>query len=305
MVNTVAHLQSTFATNCRLDLTAHPSARIGRLETEQTMDNPQVWQSESVHLAVPLGNIRYGQTRDIFVSLGGKGGNDRTIKATLVCSNGNGADQSLHREVPLSHASTISDDEMAFHQNRSLLCRFIMELFARDGRGFIIDSGTPAERVAWFGLVQGIAAKHYSDKCNQALKEQVEGLIRQAAYADSAEWNSWGRHYLLGAWAAHAKQLRTTFLDPGVQPYDAESPLFARCQARLARDFEDEVVPPRPSRPEDADAAYSSGSKTLSLGTSYNSRSWMRSANAYSTPANSRGAWHDGVEQLDEDDELD
>ncbi|KAK8112460.1 hypothetical protein PG984_012986 [Apiospora sp. TS-2023a] len=286
MVNAVAHLQSTFATNCHLHLAVRPSTI--SLSTEQAMDITQAQQPESPDLIAPLGNIQYGQTRDIYIHFSSKAGDKSMIGAALTYSDGNGADQTLPCEAPITHASTVSDDEMAFHQNRSRICRFILKLFVRDGQGFITDSNSPFNRVNWFTrLVDGLTVKHYNDKCNQALNEQVEGLVRQAAYADAAEWKRWGKHYLLGVWAAHAKQLHTTFLDPGVKTYCAESPLFIKCQNRLTEAFEEEVVPPQPSRAADADTVYSSGTSTLRM-ESYNSRSLMDSANAYSTPGISR-----------------
>ncbi|KAK7934580.1 hypothetical protein PG985_000075 [Apiospora marii] len=301
IVNAVAHLQSTFAADRRLHLTARPST--ASLSTEQRMEThpDQGWQEGSTHLTVRLGNIQYGQTRDIYVRFAGEVGSDSTIYAQLVYSNVDGAHQFLRRKVPVTQASTITNKEMAFHENRSWICRSILELFARDERGFPTDSHASFDRVAWFArLVEDLTVKDHNDKCNRALDEQVEGLIRQAAHADGSEWKRWGKHYLLGVWAAHAKQLQTTFLDPGVQAYDAESPLFTKCRDRLAKAFEEEVVPPTPSRPADADPAYSSGSATLSM-ESYNSRSLMRSHNAYSSPGVSRDRKRGEVLDLDLD----
>lgn len=239
-------------------------------------------------MTVPLGNIQYGQTRDIFVRFGGKVGSNNKIHAELYYLKANDTRYYTDHDIPVTQTSTIPEKEMAFHENRSRICRFILELFPRGELGFPIDSTASIDRVNPFlSLVNDLTVKHYDDRGNQALNEQVEGLIRQAAYADGYEWARWGKHYLLGLWGAHARQLRTTFLDPGVREYDVGSPLFAKCRNRLAKAFEEEVVPPTPSRPEEADPAYSSGSATLSMA-SYSIRSMTRSNNAYAVSSDSQ-----------------
>ncbi|KAK8062125.1 inter-alpha-trypsin inhibitor heavy chain H3 [Apiospora hydei] len=287
-VNAVAHLQSTFVTNCRLDLRIRSPIQL-QISTGQVLEMRQGHIFSDFTVSVALGSIQYGQSRHIYLRFNEKVGDSCVIKPELAYSGSGGRDHILGCDVPITQASTLSANDMAFHRNRSILCRFILSLFPLGRRGYIVESRDSANRVSLYGyMLEALsAAKDGDDRCNQALHEQVEGLIRQAVYADDDEWNGWGKHYLLSVWAAHAKQLRTTFLDPGVQMYDAESPLFAKCQTRLTKAFEEEVAPPKPSRLAEADPVYSSGSATLHMG-SYSGRSLMYSQNPFATPKSSR-----------------
>ncbi|KAK8030185.1 inter-alpha-trypsin inhibitor heavy chain H3 [Apiospora rasikravindrae] len=294
MVNAVAHLQSTFAIKCCLDIEVVQVEKL-ELSTGLAMGMTRGNHPNGRHWSVPLGNIQYGQSRDIYLRFNQKANKNCMINTQLTYSDGTGA-KSVEgpNDVPVTQAVTLSDDEIAYHRNRDLVCRLVIRLCLRGTEDYIggFDELGKRDRKSWYGLLtEKNTAGSHNDEQNRSLNQDVEGRIKQAVHSGDGEWNSWGKHYLLSLWAAHAKQLRTTFLDPGVQLYDAGSPLFLQCQARLMKAFEEEVVPPRPSRAAEADPEYVSGSKTLSM-QSYSGRTLQYSNNPYST-SKSRGIQQD------------
>ncbi|KAK8078732.1 hypothetical protein PG994_002539 [Apiospora phragmitis] len=285
MVNAVVHLQSTFATKCCLDLEVVQGVRL-EISTGQSLAMTRRKHGNGVTLSIPLGNIQYGQSRDICLSFHKPGASkDSVIHARLTYSNGAGVRSIVTTQVPTARVYTLLDNGMAYHRKRDLVCRLIVCLLPRDSEGYFSDLSKMDrdKRISLYEtFVKATTTKSLQDRYNQSLNEDIEGRIRLAVYADSREWNIWCRHYLPGFWAAHAKQLRTTSLDSGVQPYDAENPLFLKCQARLTSAFKYEVVPPQPSRAAEADPEYVSGSKTLSM-QSYSGETLRRSSNPWSS----------------------
>ncbi|KAK8859069.1 Inter-alpha-trypsin inhibitor heavy chain H3 [Apiospora arundinis] len=286
IVNATAHLQSTFATKCQLELKVSNHPENFAMSTDQVLGIRKKPRFGATIWTIPLGNIQYGQSRDIYLRFTGELRKPGLgIHARLTQSNVKGPRSVEEAKVHKASTSTLLDGEIAFHENRSLICRFILMLLPCDRHGTFIELNDRAKRIELFNflLKRPYSGDHHADG-NRLLGEQVESHIRTAVYANNVKWETWGQHYLLSLWFAHAKQLRTSFMDPGVQMYDANSPLFQQCQERLMRAFEAEVKPSTPSRLAEADPVYSSGSQTLNM-TSYSGRSMQGSSGGFqSTP---------------------
>ncbi|KAK7993249.1 hypothetical protein PG989_006630 [Apiospora arundinis] len=286
IVNAMAHLQSMFATKCQLELKLSNHPENFAMSTDQVLGIRKKPRFGATIWTIPLGNIQYGQSRDIYLRFTGELRKPGLgIHARLTQSNVKGPRSVEGAKVHKASTSTLFDGEIAFHEYRSLICRFILMLLPCDRHGTFIELNDRAKRIELFNfLLKRPYSGDYHADGNRLLGQQVESHIRTAVYANDVKWETWGRHYLLSLWFAHAKQLRTSFMDPGVQMYDADSPLFQQCQARLMRAFEVEVKPSTPSRLAEADPVYSSGSQSLNM-TSYSGRSMQGSSGGFqSTP---------------------
>ncbi|KAK8116506.1 uncharacterized protein PG998_004787 [Apiospora kogelbergensis] len=285
----VAHIRSTFATTCHLELRVPHSATGLTMSTDQVLVTNQEQQLfAGTSWSFPLGNLHYGQSRDIYLRFNGTSGSKIHIEARLTQPYTKGFKHVEAFSVWAAPPSTLSEDEMSFHRNRNQICELILMLFPQDSQGSFIETSNRAKRINWFEtFVQRLGVANHNDKGNNLLIEQIQGHIRDAVYAHDEKWKTWGRHYLMSVWFAHAKQLRTSFLDPGVEMYDDDSPLFLECQNRLFEAFRHQVPTPQPSQPDKADPSFSSGSRTLNM-TSYDGTSLKGSRKAFqSTPSSS------------------
>lgn len=206
-------------------------------------------------LDIPLGNLQYGQSRDMYLScpvppseLGGVDG--LPVHAQLRYSSMHGVTFVVEAQQDIRLPNSIPAAQFAYHQSRAMLCDYLSSLFprihgeyklpARDSR---LQKRAQEELEM---LVSRIPAKNYGDEYNASLLEDITGQVKLAV--ERADYlRTWGLHYFLSLWDAHAMQVQNTFKDPGVQVYDKDSPLFCECQKVLTRAF-NSLKPPEPSR---------------------------------------------------------
>jgi hypothetical protein len=284
-VHAVANLQSTFVNDAVLRVTTP-----GFIELEETTGESVDQQEPSQlgppqnydrQLAIPLGNIQYGQSRDIYLRYSNI---SHLIKTLNMMEEDDGPpvvtavleyshmDAKTHTVAATSHinktnASALSPAETAYHMSRSAIIELLSHVAPvrmRDGehvpvkasgkladaaRQLLIDKSPtllPAAResVRDDPRCQSLLEDLRGDSTDDGTPAGVSGQIL-LAFAPQY-FQKWGIHYLLSLGNAHAKQICNSFKDPGPLMYGADSPLFLRCRDRLDAAF-DTLPPPKPS----------------------------------------------------------
>lgn len=273
-VHAVANLQSTYANNATLQLT-YPD-----IVTIQQTTGICVGQEEPVQapggnfgLSIPLGNLQYGQSRDIYLHWKSSStDNDVEPSYLNVALQYNKMTEAQH----VSHASrdlmdlsftTLSDAEVAFHISRSRICAFLSELFPIDPLGehriapkLQSATGLAEKQEHLRDLTASLPAAHFPDDARcAALMQDLSGpepLGQVSLALSNAKYlNRWGQHYLPSLHGAHARQICNSFKDPGPLQYGTGSPLFTRCRDALSSAFDD-LPAPEPSNIVPAGAHY-------------------------------------------------
>ncbi|KAK5995256.1 hypothetical protein PT974_03655 [Cladobotryum mycophilum] len=266
-VHAVANLQSTFASNAKLTLKyAAP------VDIQQTMgdsvekESPKATDDMNMELTIPLGNIQYGQSRDVWLNINKipnlqtekSGLNSLIVDATLTFQEQQKPSPitvraSLYRSM--LDTSTMSDAEIAYHESRARLCNFLSSLFPIGSDGEHRAAAWPSkldEKTAELTqLINNLPARNFTDEQNKSLMEDLNGEQPKGqismALSTSEFFVKWGQHFLPSYLNAHTRQICNSFKDSGPLQYSVNSPLFAACRTRLD-DIFDNLPAPEPSR---------------------------------------------------------
>jgi Hint-domain/VWA / Hh protein intein-like len=251
IIHAVANLQSTFATSATLTISTCEG-----LEIAQTVGN--YVQSENknpdhprTNLIVPLGNLQYGQSRDIelmYNNLWSIGRFHPTINVELRCTALDKSIGILSTLRSIQNMEYLSSELTAYHYFRSRICTFlssIAPLSRNQERETILNITTKQEELN--NLISDLEATKPNDGLNQSLLHDLSGEI-SLALSTHEIYTKWGRHYLLSMHNAHFKQLCISFKDPGPLQYGKDSPLFIACRDRMEKAFAS-LPPPIPSIP--------------------------------------------------------
>ncbi|RYP54450.1 hypothetical protein DL768_000756 [Monosporascus sp. mg162] len=261
-IHAVAHLQSTYATRCTLELTTPKSIRL-RTTVGKTLHEEMVTIGKWNKLTINLGNLQYGQPRDLYLQYVSDEGQkinldspakEAPVNADLTYSLMQAPSYVELATQDLLIPSELPDADIAYHKSRSMICDFLASCFDLKADG---EYGNPKDadlkqfEAALQKLITEIPAQHFGDPRNQSLMQDLvgESPAGQVSLALSRKeyFDRWGRHYFLSLWNAHAKQLCNSFKDPGPLMYNNDSPLFTRCRDALDRTFDD-LPPPKPTR---------------------------------------------------------
>lgn len=272
-MHAVANMQSTYANNAYLRLSYPTSLTIEQTQGATVGLHKPVIIGQQQELTVAIGNIQYGQSRDVYLSYK-KCADAGSHAVLLVNLEYNHMTADVHRvkshcnlaNAPSSQAeaneatSSISDylslsltpAEAAFHISRSMLCSYLLSLSPCDAvdehqkTPFMVSMGSGAP---WADLIKKLPAaapEHASDPACAALMADVNGQVR-LALSTAEYYNRWGKHYLPSLQGAHAVQQCNSFKDPGPLTYATASPLFIACRNALDAAF-DTLPPPKPSK---------------------------------------------------------
>ncbi|OAA70624.1 von Willebrand factor, type A [Cordyceps fumosorosea ARSEF 2679] len=271
-VHAVANLQSTYATEATLNLRYGPDTQIREAmgtSVLTSLPEPFVEPSQSgTQLCLPLGNIQYGQSRDVFLHFHSPhvsqlcGMNpgplpivEATIAYKLVLGNAKGNYTSTTVTHNLMEKSSMPEETVAYHESRAQICSFLSGLFPIEKQGVHAASamGSDFEQITadLEALIEKLPSRKFSDPLNKSLMqdlagEEPEGQISIALSKDSFFWK-WGQHYLPSFLNAHTRQVCNSFKDPGPLQYGCNSSLFITCRDRLDEAF-DNLPAPEPSR---------------------------------------------------------
>lgn len=267
----VANLQSTYAMRAVLRLTYDSS-----LEIAETMGDhvnravPVQRKDGATDLTLPLGNLQYGQSRDVFLQVKNMPTSSDSSKASQATRIFAKIEYKVAHAVPspaepvlatfevtadLSQASQLSETEIAFHESRAEMCDFVLSLFQLRSDLEWTKRNVPItqKQEEFEALVQAIPARGFAerDADNKALMEDLcgeepHGQVR-TALSKNDFLERWGLHYLLSYVNAHTRQICNSFKDQGPLRYGVDSPLFQRCLGHLDEQF-NRLPPPKPSR---------------------------------------------------------
>ncbi|KAG5982030.1 hypothetical protein E4U55_002399 [Claviceps digitariae] len=276
-VHAVANLQATFATDACLSLEYAPLIELQEVgETTVVKQGPLEISAEdagNMTLKIHLGNLQFGQTRDLFLRCKTAGddtssaassaavaaaASSTTITITLSYRKSKlyGA-SALRRPVlvltqgNVLRATNISNAEVAYHESRAEICQFLSSIFPLGPDGEHRPDLTKREtyRRTLAELTAKLPAKDFDDAKNVSLMQDLHGPEPQGqismAINQTAYFRKWGIHYLPSYVNAHSRQICNSFKDPGPLQYGAGSPLFISCRDRLNDAF-DNLPPPEP-----------------------------------------------------------
>ncbi|KAG5664877.1 hypothetical protein KAF25_008611 [Fusarium avenaceum] len=281
-VHAVANLQSTFATRAVLKLTYTKPLELqettGPSVVQRAPEFADKSEDSAVELTLMLGNLQYGQSRDIFLHvnnvkqlefLSESDSARSVVQAHLTyvkpgdCLKSRKALEAMLAKdadfIPMASAqrsvleySDLPASEIAYHESRSLICNFISTMFPmkrdeeREVAKGMKEKGT--ELRTW---IETLPAKDFDDEKNKSLMQDIsveepKGQVCMAI--ESKEYfQKWGCHFLPSLLNAHTRQVCNSFKDPGPLQYSTDSPLFISCRDALDQIF-DNLPAPEPSR---------------------------------------------------------
>ncbi|KAH0492916.1 hypothetical protein TgHK011_007843 [Trichoderma gracile] len=264
-VHAVANLQSTFATNASLTLRYAAPVKVEQT-TGDAVDKqaPVEFGYRQRKLTISLGNIQYGQSRDLWLRLTGtaqeKHASDGALlEATLTFQE---AENLSATSVPARlggsdtpDAETPSIAETAYHESRALILSFISTLFplASDGeyKSLTLAKQQIKKREELSQLIKSLPSNDFTDNLNTSLLEDLCGEHPRGqislALSTPHFFTKWGRHYLPSYANALSRQICNSFKDAAPLQFGSESPLFIACRDRLDTAF-DSIPAPEPSR---------------------------------------------------------
>jgi hypothetical protein len=253
-VHAMANLFSTFASGAELELRTSDGVPLQCstvFNAERPNPNTTIFR---------LGNIQYGQSRDLLITNPNNDGLPAITSATLnykVCH----AVDNAQVVVPAARADTMSPAMLEYHALRSELCEFLASFFPYEANGEHSALGHLTNKwkqaysqldnlVARFQKSPFIDDPNVRSLYNDLIGEDASAQISQALQtkASSNFWLRWGRHYLPSLLHAHARQICNSFKDPGPLRYGVDSPLFIKCRDTMDATFEN-MPAPKPSRP--------------------------------------------------------
>ncbi|KAF3065052.1 u-box domain-containing protein [Daldinia childiae] len=261
-VHAVAHLQTTYATGCTLELTSPKGTRL-RTTAGKVIDRQEQEEADSNRLVIKLGNLQYGQSRDIYLeSVDSQGCRTRfsssmkeaNITGELRYSRMRVAEFCVLANSATTNAQVLSEPQIAYHQSRSMICEFLSSLFPLQSDGEYEtrkDINPRRHQITFQRLLDNIPARLFDDEYNRSLMADLVGDLSSGqvnvALSSQDFFSRWGCHYFFSLWNAHTKQLCNSFKDPGPLMYNQNS-FFTKCRDALDKAF-DTIPPPTQSCP--------------------------------------------------------
>ncbi|OTA99743.1 hypothetical protein M426DRAFT_268856 [Hypoxylon sp. CI-4A] len=253
-VHAVAHLQTTYATKCRLEVVI-PKRIHYEPTASKSIDQRYDEEWDCRKVTINLGNLQYGQSRDIYLEINRESlepaeDNSTLVEANLTYSQMRAAEFYVPASKDLRKTSTVlSEPEIAYHQSRWMLCNFLSSFFPlrKDEEYETRTEINPKRCQPALGLLlNAIPARQYDDEFNKSLMEDLSGQISLALSSEDY-FSKWGFHYFLSLCNAHSSQLCNSFKDPGPLMYNRNA-FFIKCRDALDKAF-DTIPPPTPSCP--------------------------------------------------------
>ena len=275
-IHAIANLQNTFATNAVLELSCPLGVKLEECMGEYVgkeishlgarSDTPQ-------QLRIKLGNLQYGQSRDIVLktstSFDEKHGEKESPLVQAQLSYQQAGNLTITPSPPTQFNHTVTGRcnifeetslpgaEVAYHQSRARICHFLSSIFPMSStevhEPIKLDAlKTKQDELAL--LIAKLPAQQYkdTDARNRSLVEDLAGADPKGqislAVGNEAYFSRWGIHYLPSLLNAHTRQVCNSFKDPGPLQYGVDSPLFIECRNRLDSAF-DNLPAPEPSLP--------------------------------------------------------
>ncbi|KAG9018593.1 hypothetical protein FRB90_011261 [Tulasnella sp. 427] len=210
---------------------------------------------------VPLGQLQYGQTRDLVIQLP-KPLDKSPVTVTARCRPWNSDEEikttRVISDADISPSDSATDPGLFYHNFRlefvSTVHKEIASTASNSRRGYVIAYDVPDGVAQAFKDIESrIRAAFPGEKPAGAsvagdaldLAEDISGQVL-LGIADKGTFNKWGLHYLLSLARSHQRQQCGNFKDPGLQSYGRDSVLFKTTRDEIDMVF-DNLPPPKPS----------------------------------------------------------
>ncbi|OTB10277.1 hypothetical protein K445DRAFT_70622 [Daldinia sp. EC12] len=264
-VHAVAHLQTTYATKCTLQITTPKGTRL-RTTAGKVIDKQEHEESDINRLVIKLDNLQYGQSRDIYLeNIDSQGCRVMIKEADILGELRYSRMRTTEFCVLASGAGTnaiiLPEPQIAYHQSRSMICEFLSSVFPLQPDGeyeTLKDIDLEHYHLAFQRLLNNIPARFFDDDYNKSLMADLVGDPPSGqvnlALSKQEYFSRWGCHYFFSLWNAHSKQLCNSFKDSGPLMYN-RNPFFTKCRDVLDKAF-DTIPPPKQSCPRVATTRY-------------------------------------------------
>ncbi|KIX92846.1 uncharacterized protein Z520_11510 [Fonsecaea multimorphosa CBS 102226] len=261
-VHSVANLYATFGLSATLEVELSKDVAV---ETTSSV-NPNA--GKRGHL-LDLGNIQYGQSREVVFVCPQGIPEDTVITVTLNYKAGNGACHDFQSRAMFSDKTVKPQVWVEYHLRRAQICGLLSSLFPVEHSGehtATMDRCSLGEaQKAVTDIATAMQQSPNADAAelkallDELIGQEPAGQISKALISSSGRdyWHKWGRHYLPSLLHAHERQMCNTFKDPGPLLYGKDSPLFIKYRTELDNAF-DNLPAPKPSRPRRVVKTYSS-----------------------------------------------
>ncbi|KAL2365077.1 hypothetical protein RJZ56_001966 [Blastomyces dermatitidis] len=252
-VHAIANLYTTFATQAMISIRTSGSVEIAQDEGSKTGLGLYEESTEDGALAVTVGSLQYGQSRDVIIRMKNATSKPSTAQATLTYNFQGNAKSVASSEQILSQRTSLPAHVSGYHLSRARICGFLRTLFPlRPDKQYASLTKDQLENAKQEldSIIKEIKQLGYTDEGNGSLVrdlagEEPEGQI-SLSISTQANYEKWGKHYLLSLLNAHIHQICNSFKDPGPLEYGKNSPFFCRCREELDTCF-DNLPPPKPS----------------------------------------------------------
>ncbi len=287
-VHSVANLYTTMGTSATLEIQLSNGTAV------EATGGMALKQREQGHL-LELGNIQYGQTRDLMFMCPEDIPNDTTISAGLRYRVADGSVQDSHTQATMSERPALPQALIHYHMHRAQICEFLSSLFplkengermAIKNKDALDDARKSLDTISGAIYSSPFAATpEIQSLLNDLTGDESHGQISKALTSTTQKnyWQKWGRHYLPSLLHAHQRQMCNTFKDPGPLLYGKDSPLFTKCRSELDAAF-DNLPAPKPSRPLRVEYTYGARGEVTGSRTIAHRSVHMASYNSSSAP---------------------
>ncbi|KIW22608.1 uncharacterized protein PV07_10889 [Cladophialophora immunda] len=287
-VHSVANLYTTLGMSATLEV------KLSKNIAVETTSGMNLTAGKRGYL-LDLGNIQYGQSRDLVFLCPDGISEDTVITATLNYKAANGASHGSQSRAIFSDKTIKSPIWVEYHMRRAQICGLISSLFPLKEDGEHEPTTNKVSVVQAQKALNDIATSIQQSPNKDAaelkavLKELIgyepAGQISKALTWTMGKnyWHKWGRHYLPSLLHAHERQMCNTFKDPGPLLYGRDSPLFIKYRTELDVAF-DNLPAPKPSRPPKVVYTYSPTGEVTGTSTIRHREVSMTSYNSATAP---------------------
>ncbi|KDQ06762.1 hypothetical protein BOTBODRAFT_181289 [Botryobasidium botryosum FD-172 SS1] len=241
-------------------------------------------------IIIEVGDVQYGQTKDIVIRLQDAGVPPTFLVATARYKPWDfdaSADPLIATAAITSTNETSALDDIAYHTHRLTFVSSILSIFPTRAAAWGHDETNTliAEKAVKLKELSSTMRASLPNHSNAlALADDIDGQVA-LALNDLAYFEKWGRHYLPFIARAHQRQQCGNFKDAGLLVYGKDSPLFQRVRDEMDSAF-DTLPPPKPTT-EPSGYSYRHGHlRQSSRGAAVQSRAsmTMKSWNTSSAP---------------------
>ena len=220
-VNAIANAATTLTQNATVHLVAKGASTFAG-EVEGNM--PFTKSKNGKELTVKLGNLQYGKDRDIVVPMTISKAQTPYLEVTLEFTSHD--QKKPHKISYLASSHQPTDDSIAAHVRNLVVSEsyhVIKEYSAGQGVKANKRMNDLAKKVSDYDT----AAENNNDRLRGLVSDIVgngdRGGRMTKAITTNERFNRWGQHYLSSITRAHQLQLRTNFIDIGLQVYGGET----------------------------------------------------------------------------------